>query len=313
MTKETRPRQGMIQALALLIGLLVASTPLRVSAEAPQPVAGGLPQPVAEAPQPVAGGLHQSVALGLHLNYLGLGLFSDTAWRTALSDSTHVLLANTYVDVGATAQLSPAFFHPGVYVEVVPLQLLKLRAAAYRLHYFGTFGALQEHADLDFHPDTLERAEEEGENSRATGKMFMVDAQLRLKVGGVVALLSGRRTWYRFDDTFVPVYDPSLELLLASEDRLDTLDALLGYVVSGTANQAGSVMPVLRYEHQREDRLELRRHALAVGTVYKPETAVWSTGDPTIVGLAGLYLSDRYRTNAPYGALLLRLQFAEGR
>ncbi len=80
---------------------------------------------------------HQS-NLQARSNRPGFGLLSFTGYRQRLfDDDAGLLLRAAYLEAGAITQLSPASFHPGVYVEAVPVAPILLRATKESLATVG--------------------------------------------------------------------------------------------------------------------------------------------------------------------------------
>jgi hypothetical protein len=261
-------------------------------------------------PRPATAGLRHTSALGVRNDRLGLGVFSDTAWRWRLFDSEHVLLRDTTLDVGVVSQLSPATLHPGVFVEVVPVAVLKLRASVQRLQYFGWFGGLSSYPDGDWSPPRLTESSREHSGDRAGGYLYDARATLRGKVWRIVFSLEGQRSVFDFEAPG-PVHEPVSDLLVSPDEALTQVRATLGFVVHGEVQRPGSLMVAGLHQYFRTDDTDVVRHLPGLAVVAKPPTDWWSTGDPTLAVLGGVFAVDPYREGSPYIGSLLTMTFSE--
>jgi len=250
---------------------------------------------------------HASV-LGVRYNELGLGVFSDTGFRRSLWTGDSVLLQGTYLEGGVVTQLSPANLHPGLYVEVVPLAVLKTRFSVQKLQYFGVLGSMQTVSPDDWSPERIEANNDAGRYARTGGSTWTLQQTLRAKVGPVVASVVGTLQRFHFDAD-APVYDAVNEVPFAADDDLRSLKGTLGYTVFGEAQTPDSLIVAALYEHLSTDALDVRRQTLAGALLWKPPAALWSTGNPTIAGITGVFLDDRYRAGEPYFAAAVAVEF----
>ena len=84
--------------------------------------------------------LHVHSSFALRAIPIGTQLGVDGGYRMMLFDSESVLLKDTYLEAGVTTTTSPSNFWGGAYIEALPVAVLKLRASAQSLNYFGTLG-----------------------------------------------------------------------------------------------------------------------------------------------------------------------------
>ena len=246
---------------------------------------------------------HKSL-VGLRYNRLGLSWFSDTGYRVPLSKRRTVLLSNTYVEIGGHAKVSPASLHPGAYVEVVPIAPIRLRATVLQLRYFGTYTALfefDEGADADWSDSELDRIEDEGLARHGTGLEVQGIAQLRLKLGRVLALYESRLSYLRIDDVKPghTGYETTYDVLLAPEDGVHVMYGTLAYILWGDTDRD---MLVVGTRYQRDATFEtgIERQILSGALLYRPSKSAWFLGaKPTFGFLGGGYLQDPYREGEP--------------
>ena len=261
---------------------------------------------------PAVAGVRHASAFGIRSNRLGVGILSDTGLRTPLFDSEHVLLKDTYVDVGIVSQLSPATLHPGVYVEVVPLAILKLRASAQRLQYFGYFGSLSEFPDEEWAPAQLDAAEDDGRGQRTGGFLYDARANLRGKFWRIVFSFEGQASHFEVDAE-APVYEPVFDLLLAPSDELYQGRALLGFMVLGQAQTPSSLMVAFLHQAFRTTETDLSRQIPGLAVVMQPSESFWSTGRPVLAVLGGIFAEDKYKQGELFLATQRTLTFSESK
>jgi hypothetical protein len=246
--------------------------------------------------------------LGIRYNELGLGLFSDTGWRIELFDGEHVLLRDTYAEAGVVTQLSPANFHPGLYLEFVPLAVLKTRFAIQKLQYFGVLGSLQPIENEDWSPDTVQANTDAGRFERAGGESFTVQQTLRAKVGPAVFSVLG--SWQHFHfDVPGPFYDAVNEVLLGKNDDLWILKSTAGVALMGEPQMPDSLLVLAMHDFIRTEDHDVERQTLAGVLAWKPPVSMWETGNPLLALVVGGFLDDKYREGEAFFAAALAVEF----
>ena len=266
-------------------------------------LAAALPDAVARTTQ-----FRHASLLGIRYNELGLGLFSDTGWRIALFDGEHVLLRDTYAEAGIVTQLSPANLHPGIYLEFVPLAVLKTRFAIQKLEYFGVLGSLQTIENEDWSPETVRANTRAGRFERAGGESFTVQQTLRGKAGPAVFSVLG--SWQHFHfDVSGPFYDAVNEVILGKNDDLWLLKSTAGVAVMGEAQKPDSLLVLAIHDFIRTEDHDVERQTLAGVLAWKPPASMWETGNPTLALLVGGFLDDKYREGEAFFAAALAVEF----
>ncbi len=249
-----------------------------------------------------------SSALQARSNRPGFGLLSFTGYRQRLYAGTeHLLLRGAYLEAGLVTQLSPASFHPGAYVEAVPIAPLLLRLTAQRLMYFGTFGPVSTTPSPDsaWSGAVLDDFQRDG-GRPGSGTLAEAMVVVRLKVGPVVGLLENRLGYY---DAAVPTgvgwYEPVTDLLLAEKDLLHTTKGTLGYLVHGALNGDRFLVVGGHWERYAARESESVRHIAGAVALWR---ALDCSGAPvTFAALAGVMAFDRYRTGDPYIGLVAQV------
>ncbi len=246
---------------------------------------------------------HKSL-VGLRYNRLGLSWFADQGYRVPLSQSRSMLLKDTYIEAGATWMLSPANFHPGAYVEAVPLAPLQLRVQASQLRYFGTYTAFHEFAqgtEADWSDEALDAIEDSDDKRHETGVQIDGRATLRLKFGRILALFENRLTYFLIPDMAQANtwYETYSDTLLAREDAIHTMFGTLGFLLWGDTHR-DMLLIGARYHRDATFETEVERQILTGAILWRPSRSSWYRGaKPTFGLLAGAYLDDPYRSGEP--------------
>lgn len=155
----------------------------------------------------------------VRLNPLGLQEYANLAYRRRLFDSESVLLQDTYVQIGPTMSLSPAFFKPGVHVKVKPAAILELTGAYRYTSFFGTFdqalgwkdpGAVWSDAAMEARGD---------EAIATSGTQLQLTGRLQGAAGPVAVR---NTTSFTYNDLRLPVgdtvfYDQTPDMLVPDE------------------------------------------------------------------------------------------------
>ncbi|MEZ4464514.1 MAG: hypothetical protein R3F43_08395 [bacterium] len=267
-------------ALAALIAALAASLAAPAAAEEP-------------------GAWRLQSALQARTNSLGIGLLTYSGYRVKLFDSENILLKGAFAEAGVVTQLSPASFHPGVYVQVAPVTPLVFRFAARKLGYFGLFGTVVEYpsATSDWSPSALD------DNARyaepAVGAAWEASGMLRLKFGRVLVLHEQQLHGLRMDavaaDHFW--YESINDLLVASHDQVHVMKATGAVLVDGRLDDTVLVLGGHWESYAARESGSTRQITGLVG-LWRPRMDWW--GEPSFAALAGVMLEDKYRQWTPY-------------
>lgn len=253
-------------------------------------------------------------SLRFRTNRAGFGIFSDTGTRVNLyPDSENMLLKGCFIEGGLVTQVSPASFHPGVYVQAVPVAPLLLRASVQRLVFFGLFGAMVDYPDVnaDWSPQTL--TDNQDQASFGGGWYAEGRATFRIKAGPFVAMHEQRIGWFRADLSQVGKsqawYEPIFDLLIAQEDTMHTMKTTAGALVHGNLNSAFWLVAA-HWERYQTAKSDQRRDIVGIVTMTRP-VADWA-GAATFGLLAGFMPDDTYRSGQPYIGGFWNMTFAGG-
>ncbi len=259
------------------------------------------------------GAWHHKSLLGARINREGLSWFADTGYRVPLSSSKSLLLKGTHLEAGATWQLSPASFHPGVYVQLVPVTPLVLRASIQQLRYFGTFTAVHEFegGDPDWSDEALDQVQEDGDVRHETGLLAQGRATLRLKFGKVLALFENRLGYVRMrgvaeGNTW---YETTHDVVVEPEDGIHTMYGTLGFLLWGKTTR-DMLLLALRYQRDATFETEVRRQTLSGAIIWRPSRSSWFWGaKPTFGLMGGGYLQDANREGEPIFQFFVSLEW----
>lgn len=248
-------------------------------------------------------GLRAKFDLGLRYQPLGTAIFSDLSYRYKLTDSEETLRKNTYVEGGFAGIASPAYARPGLFIEAVPLAILKLRLSAQYARYFGTFGFLfipEDEENPSWEIEDFDRSADE--SAGVAGGIFIVEslAQPRIRVGNLVALVDIQHVFLKanLDQLY---YEPYYDLVVEPTEQLWYFRPTLGYLPY--VGEDSFVLTALRYERMFSVRSDEGSHQLA---------AILSWGLPgrwsprakhNILLLGGYWISHPTERPSVFGAL----------
>jgi len=233
------------------------------------------------------------------LNPEGLSLVPELGYRTLLSKSSHLLLRDTYLEVGLITPVSPASFHPGAYVTLVPIAPIVLRVSAQQLRYFGLFGNLAQFPGTD--PDWSDEARDGPITHGEHGTGIRVDgsATLRLKLGRVIAM---SKYTHAFLGANIPKgsswYEPTADLPFARNDQLQRVDATLGAFIMGTPKDKSFLLAAGHWQGYWTDKTDAERQIVGGLVIWRP--GVWAERKFTVISLLATYLVDEYRSGGIY-------------
>jgi hypothetical protein len=234
---------------------------------------------MAQKPQASVYGISQ---VALRANPMGLRSDNRVAWRKPLSSSEALLWKSTYLELGGTLAVTPVSLFPGLYVEVVPIAPIVLKAQTTQVTYLGVLGhALTfSQADLDaaagsgayWAPEVVAARTGDESGAVATGYDHMVSGTLQLKVGRVLAKGTLEHHWLRLN---LPAgaarwYDSSNDLMMAPEDRLVVGKGLLAYLVFGGLSETRFLLVGTTYTYHRTQGDALQRHLGGLLAVWRP-------------------------------------------
>ncbi len=182
-----------------------------------------------------AGVWRLELKIASRINPVGLALRPALGYRLSLSDSDHLLLKGTHIETGLLGAVSPASFHPGMYVTLVPIAPLVFRLRVQQLRYFGLFGNLSEYESTDADWSDEVRTASITRGRHETAIRAQAQAQFRIFYRGLAAMTQYTFSLYQADIGIGNNwYESSDDLLLARNERVHRVDSLLGWYLSGT-------------------------------------------------------------------------------
>ncbi len=261
--------------------------------------------------QPAEGGWRLHTDLGLRGIPVGVNAITDVGWRVPLFDSESLLLRKTYLDVGLTNGLSPAYLWAGAYIETLPVALLQLRLSAQYMQFFGTFGHLFEPSPT---PDdwSLDDVDDRGgitEGKVTHGLLVEGRATPRLKLGNVVAFAELRFMWLSVEDVGDTWYEPYYDIALAATDQMLVARPTLGYLLMAEDPTRTYLLVGARWERTQTVETDLTRDLIAGLILWKIPTDWWASGSPKLAVLAGGWAQHPLDRGAPYVAAQLSLDY----
>jgi hypothetical protein len=259
-------------------------------------------------------GLHAHTDAGVRLQPFGLRVINEGGYRLGLFDSTSQLLRDTHVDAGVTTNLSPVSLWAGAYVEVLPVQVLELRASVEQLAYFGSFGHLSEvsrNQQGRFEIPVLDEHNDITSGKASLGVLMRLTATPRIKIGNFVALAETTFGYLRMDDVNTTYYEPILDVVLEPTDTFWEFKPTGGFVVD-MGEHMGSFFYGLRYEHTVSTEADFE-HDVVLGVLrWTMPRQFHSWGHPKISLAAGGWLKHSMRRGEPYIAVEVGLDWGAG-
>ena len=244
---------------------------------------------------------HWRLELGLQsrANPVGLSLVPRLGYRAPISQSQHLLLRGTYVEMGLDTPLSPASFHPGAYITIVPIAPIVLNATLRQLRYFGSFGNLTQYLgeDPDWSDDARKRGISDGDHG--TGYQANVSATLRILLGRFVAMAKYTRSWLGVDiDVGASWYEPQEDLLYRRNDSLSMADATMGGFVMGNPKAEKFLLLAGHWKGQWTEKSDQHRQLAGGLAIWRP--GWWVERQLTFITLLATYAVDPYRQGGFY-------------
>ena len=130
--------------------------------------------------------LHYDNASAVRINPLGLMDFFNLAYRLKLLDSESVLFSDTYVSIGPSLAVSPAWVQPGARLRIVPIAILELEANYRYTGFFGSFDQLQSWTSVpeaDWSDRDMDATS--ADSYPTAGHQVSLQARLQAKVGPI--------------------------------------------------------------------------------------------------------------------------------
>jgi len=240
----------------------------------------------------------------VRVNPLGVQSGFELGFQHRLFDSTSVLTRDSFVGFSVAPMLTPAFAKVGIAAAVQPLAILFLEARWNFIGWFGTADHVQtfESAEADFSDTAVAQNGEKGLNGSTTGWELDFTAEVRARVGPVVAR---NRTVLIRSELGPPTrpadplyYDPMYDLLMPTSGWSLTNDADLllfledDHLIVGARHTMGHVFG-------DAERTDVPTHRVGPLVAYK----LWKDpgsrlDEPTVFLLTQWHVQHRYRTGA---------------
>lgn len=237
-----------------------------------------------------AGFTHKS-AFAIRATPIGISLFSDTGYRLPLWQRPEsALFSGTHIAVGATTSLSPAFGWVGPYVELLPIAVLRLRASAQLMSFYGNLGYLYRSGEesLDWSSQALSAARSDKLGEASSGWLFLAQATPQIRVGRFVATAETTLHWVQMDME-TPYYEPYYDLAFAPSDFFWITRPTLGYLI-GEDLSKGYLLLGARWERAATRQTEIIRDTAGLVFSWKIPSALFSWGNPTLAGFGGVFI-----------------------
>lgn len=239
-----------------------------------------------------------------------LGVANDFGlnYRYYFSDSDSILFKNNNVGFGIFDSLSPATNSVGVFAEVEPIAIFKLRAQYEYVQYFGAFTAMLVFPDKnsDYSDSELDYLQDEDKAVWATGEMFTVMPTFQIMLGRFVALDMMKFRWYDINkDGYF--YEPMEDTLAGMNDYFFTNEAVMG-VALWKKDEKNMLLLGTRHLYFSLEESGKQRQELD-GVLVWMRDKLFFMENPTIMTAIGGYLDDQYRTKDVMIGLVFRFEY----
>lgn len=225
------------------------------------------------------------------------------------SDSDSILFKNNNVGLGVFDCINPATNSLGVFVEVEPIAVFKLRVQYEYVQYFGAFTAMLVFPDKnsDYSDSELEYLEEEKEAVWATGQVFTVMPTFQIMVGRFVALDMMKFRWYDMNKEGY-FYEPTEDTLAEMEDYFFTNEAVIG-VALWKKDEKNMLLLGTRHLYFSLEESGKQRQELD-GVLVWMRDKLFFMENPTVMTAIGGYLEDQYRTKDVMIGLVFSFEYS---
>jgi hypothetical protein len=272
-------------------------------------------QAQADPPPPPATRVFYRDVLAARVNPLGLINDLRVSVRRRLLEPGGALTKETFVGVGTSLVLSPAFVRYGPFVEVQPLGVLTLAAGVEAQGYFRTFDQLQSFptAAAVYDDDTLGANGDLDRHYATAQRVVFLEARLQAKVGPVVgrSALRAQHTAVTARPGDVAYYDQILDILVPTDGWLVSNDA--DVLVFATDHWIIGARHTFTHSFLPEPATATETHRLGPLVGYRFYDKPYSMfNQPTVNLLGQWWLVHPYRTGArqPVALPLIALAFA---
>lgn len=253
--------------------------------------------------------------LAVRVNPLGLINDLRVSVRRRLFEPKGALTKETFVGVGTSLVLSPAFLRYGPFIEVQPLSVLTLAAGVEAQGFFRTFDQLQSFptAEVPYDDDTLAENGDQDSHYATTNCVAFIEARFQAKVGPVAgrSAMRAQHTAVTARRGDVAYYDQILDILIPTNGWLVTNDADI--LVLPTDHWIFGVRHTFTHSFLPEPATATETHRLGPLLGYRFFDSPYSMfNQPTVNLLAQWWLAHPYRTGAkqPVALPLIALAFS---
>ena len=240
--------------------------------------------------------LYMESLLATRINPGGLLERFYLSYRHKLSESEHILLADTYFSVGPVIALTPGNISIGPQLKFQPLAILGFRAS---YEFFGSFGSFRQVQQFDSlsadYSDTALKSM--GGVQKRIGGIVNLEGRFQIKLGPIATrnTFLMRRYDIRSDADQVAFYDQNADLLSPNHGWIWTNDLDLLFVLpSGfTVGARWTAAQALHGEGQNTD-VNHRVGPILAMTLFNHPGAAFNT--PTLFVISQWHAEHPYRT-----------------
>ena len=256
-----------------------------------------LPATAAE-PEPSSRLMYTSIAY-FRYNPIGLQEAASVQQRWRLVKKEGVLWDPSHVSVGAVTRITPAFTALGAQVQVMPLAMLRLRAAYEGVGFYGSFNQVHSYNNTGdaWDDDSLAAAGDAGLNYPTTGGELTLEGRVQAKVS-VIAIRSTFASYrwnVKLKDGDTAFYDQTLDVLAPNKGWVHRNDFDVLY--AGDRLSAGVRWTWTNPVHNTNDDADMNQHRMGaiVAYAFKDDVAGAKYNKPTLFLLPQWHLVHPHR------------------
>ncbi|TAL30189.1 MAG: hypothetical protein EPN93_20410 [Spirochaetes bacterium] len=215
----------------------------------------------------------------IRYNPLGLETQNRIMYSKRLADSTSPLFRDTFIALGPSVKLNPAYVKAGGLLDFQPIGVFNLRLGYEFINYFGTQGYLQSSAVRNTDYDDDLRKDNEDLAYSTKGHHYFAEPTLQMKVSKIAARSKfGFEYWdldlHKTDKYF---YDATLDTMVPTKKVVWTNDSDLIYmsgqltlglrysaVFPGTAQSHMRLGPLFAWSFNTDDYTSFNKPTLLV-------------------------------------------------
>lgn len=253
-------------------------------------------------------------------NPLGLVELAMVTYRKPLYKSESPLFATNFVEASILGASTPAYGFVGLQAQLQPLSILRLRARAEAIGFYGNFGHIArfDSVNADYSDTELDKISDAGENSSALGVRLTFSSlfQVAVKQVAVRSHLQATHVDLDLEDNERFYYSPQFDYLVEDggwfvQNDLDLVWLFPSGLVAGVRMNSSWAVYSDDVADEDPNGPSHRIGPLVAWPFFEGEGRIQRA---TAIGLANWYVKNRFRAGQdvsqaiPYVAVALQLE-----